>query len=198
MAQTLAIPAIIILFLSGSILLGSRDWRASITALAFQYLGITLLVALSWPAEVATVKLVAGWMAGAVLGLALINLPGDGKPEESLTGSYLLFRAFLAVLAGLVAFSLAEVLIIWLPAVSEPQATGGVLLIGLGLLHLGLTTRPLRVILGLLTVLGGFEIIYAALEDSILVAGLLAAITLGLAMVGSYLMSVPYFEEVEE
>jgi hypothetical protein len=66
------------------------------------------------------------------------------------------------------------------------------------MLHLGLTTSPLRVILGLLTVLGGFEVIYAALEGSILVAGLLAAITLGLAMIGAYLISVSSLEEAEE
>jgi hypothetical protein len=39
MSETLAIPAVVILFLSGSALLGSRNWRISITALAFQYLG---------------------------------------------------------------------------------------------------------------------------------------------------------------
>lgn len=198
MIASLAIPAVLILFLSGSVLLGSRHWRTSIAALALQYVGVFLLVAVSWPIPEAAVKLIAGWMAGAVLGLALINLSGEPGPVEILTSSYILFRAFLAVLAGLAAFSLAELLFTWLPTISETQATGGLLLISLGLLHLGLTNRPLRVILGLLTVLGGFEIIYAALEGSILVAGLLAAVTLGLAMVGAYLISVPSLEEVEE
>ena len=62
------------------------------------------------------------------------------------------------------------------------------LLIGMGLLHLGITARILRVAIGLMTVLSGFEIIYATVEGSILVAALLAVINLGLALVGSYLL----------
>ena len=46
----------------------------------------------------------------------------------------------------------------------------------------------LRVILGLLTLLTGFEILYAAVENSILVTGLLAVTNLGLGIVGSYLL----------
>jgi hypothetical protein len=39
-----------------------------------------------------------------------------------------------------------------------------------------------------MTVLAGFEILYSAVEGSILVAALLATINLGLALVGAYLM----------
>jgi hypothetical protein len=67
---------------------------------------------------------------------------------------------------------------------------GGLILICVGLLHLGMTTRPMRVIIGLLTVLSGFEVLYAAVETSLLVAGLQALTTLGLALVGAYLLSV--------
>jgi hypothetical protein len=49
--------------------------------------------------------------------------------------------------------------------------------------------------LGLLTVLSGFEILYAAVESSILITGLLAAVTLGLAVVGAYLLTAPTMEE---
>jgi hypothetical protein len=58
----------------------------------------------------------------------------------------------------------------------------------MGLLHLGITGRILRVTIGLMTVLSGFEIIYAAVEGSVLVAALLAVINLGLALVGAYLL----------
>jgi hypothetical protein len=69
----------------------------------------------------------------------------------------------------------------------------------MGLLHLGVTDRILQVTVGLMTVLAGFEILYTAVESSTLVAALLAAINLGLAMVGSYLMiaSNPQEAEVE-
>jgi hypothetical protein len=196
--DTLAVPAVILIFLSASTLLVSRDWRVSIAALALQYLGITVLIALTWSLDEAAVKLVTGWMAGAVLGLAMIGLPGEAQAPEKLPVSYLIFRALLAVLAGLVAYSIGERLVGWFADIAVTQAIGSLFLILVGLLHLGLTTQPLRVTLGLLTVLGGFEILYAALERSILVAGLLAAITLGLATVGAYLMAVPSLEESEQ
>lgn len=198
MLTPLALPAVIVIFVSASVLLVSRDWRVSIAALALQYIGITVLVALSWPVELAAVKLIAGWMAGAVLGLSLISLQGEPEPSEKLSSSYLLFRLLLSVLTGLVAFSLAGILVNWATPVSFPQAAGSLLLILSGLLQLGLTIRPFRVSLGLLTVLGGFEILYAALESSTLVAGLLATITLGIAMVGAYLMAAPSLAELGE
>ena len=52
--------------------------------------------------------------------------------------------------------------------------------------------------IGLLTFLSGFEILYAALENSVLVAGLLAAINLGLALVGAYLASAPAWSRIRE
>jgi hypothetical protein len=59
---------------------------------------------------------------------------------------------------------------------------------------LSLTSDPLRVIIGLLTSLSGFEIIYAAVETSTLVTGLLAGVNLGLALVGAYLLIAPTME----
>jgi len=68
---------------------------------------------------------------------------------------------------------------------------------GMGLLHLGLTAQPIRSILGLLTVLAGFEIIYATIETSLLVNAILAAITLSLAFTGAYLRVAPLMEREE-
>jgi hypothetical protein len=60
-----------------------------------------------------------------------------------------------------------------------------------------MTTRPVKVIIGLLTVLAGFEVFYASVENSVLVAGLLAMVTIGLAAVGAYLISLPLLEAAE-
>lgn len=65
----------------------------------------------------------------------------------------------------------------------------------MGLLQLSLTSNPLRVIIGILTSLSGFEILYAAIETSTLVTGLLAVVTLGLALVGAYLLITPTMEK---
>jgi hypothetical protein len=44
------------------------------------------------------------------------------------------------------------------------------------------------VVLGLLTFLSGFEVLYAAMESSSLVTGLLAVVNLGLALAGAYFL----------
>jgi hypothetical protein len=53
----------------------------------------------------------------------------------------------------------------------------------------------MRVIIGLLTIISGFEIIYAVVEFSALVAGLLAGVTMGLAFLGVYLLFQSSIEE---
>lgn len=193
--EFLALPAVILAFLTASILIISWDWRISIAALSLQYLSVFVLVSLSWPAEITVVKVVAGWIAGTVLGLAVLNSPKEYPRDSVLTLSDIVFRVMAAILAGLFAFTGGAKLIALLPEITLQQAQGGLILLSLGLLHLGFTNHPLRVVLGLLTVLSGFEILYSAVESSILVTGLLASVTLGLAVVGAYLLTAPTLEE---
>lgn len=193
--EALALPAVFVVSVTAVLMLVSEDWRLSIGVIAVMYIGVFALVALSWPVEMAVVKLVAGWMSGAVLGMALIGLPGEARRKARMSTATSTFRLMVAGLVLLVAFSLSPRLGEWIPDISPYQAYGAAILIGLGLLHLGLTAHPLRVILGLLTVQGGFQIMYAVVEDSILVAGLLAGVDLGLALLGAYLISLPALEE---
>lgn len=191
----LALPAVGLLTITALTLLLSRDWRLSIGALAAQYVGLFVLVALSWSVESAVVKLVTGWMSGAVLGMALVGSP-DVLKQTKLTGlSGTFFRLISGLIVTIVVISLAPALTVWVPQVLQIQVYGSFVLIGLGLLHLGLTDQPLRVALGLLTFLSGFEIVYAAVESSALVTGLLALINLGLALVGAYLLTIAAPEE---
>jgi hypothetical protein len=194
--EFLILPIVILAFLTASILLISWDWRISIFILALQYVAVVFLVSSSWPIETAAVKLVAGWMACAVMVLALRNLHSNWINGGVKPISEIVFRLILAVMAGLFAFTGGARLVLWLPEISVEQAYGSMILIALGLLHLGLTNHPFRVVLGLLTVLSGFEILYAALESSILIAGLLALVTLGLAIICAYLLTAQTLEEV--
>jgi hypothetical protein len=191
----LSILAVGLILVTSLFLLLSRDWRWGILALAGQYTGVTLLVWVSWPLEMAVVKLVAGWMAGAVLGTTRITLSEvDSSPPDLVER---LFRLLSAGLVLLVVFSVAPRVVAWVPEVSLEQVWGALILISMGLLHLGFTARAFRVILGLLTVLSGFEVIYAAVENSTLVAGMLAGINLGMALLGAYLLAAPSGERVE-
>jgi hypothetical protein len=194
--EFLALPAAILAFITGAILLINWDWRISMGTLAVQYGCVFILVSISWPIETAAVKLVAGLMASAVLFLALFNLPKEMTRRSRLATSDIIFRVIATILAGLFAITGGSKLVEWFHAGSIEQAYGALILITLGLIHLGLTTEPLRVVIGLLTVLSGFGIIHAAVENSILVIGLLAVITLGLSVVGAYMITAPTVEEV--
>lgn len=185
MFAPLAMLAVLILVGTSLYLLLSQNWRWSVLALALQYLAVFLLTGLVWPLGLAAVKLVTGWMAGAVLSAAQ---PTDAFALDApYSRTTLIFRLLLGGLVLILVLALVPAIATRLP---EPVAllNGGMLIIGMGLIHLGVTTRPLRVVLGLLTCLSGFELIYAGVENSILVVGLLAVVTLGLALVGAYLL----------
>jgi hypothetical protein len=186
--QTLAWIAAGTIFLTSVSLLISRNWRISIILLAVQYLAMFLLLLLRLPVGLATVKVVAGWMSSAILGMTRSGLTGESVDEEGIWPRGRLFRLFMAGVVGiLVAGATPEVESLMANA-GYAVIGGGLMLIAMGLLHLGITSQVLRVTLGLMTVLTGFEILYATVEASALVTGLLAVITLGLALVGSYLM----------
>lgn len=190
--EYLALPAVILVFITSLLLLIVQDWRLILAALSLQYVGVLILTTLSWPIEIAVVKLVTGWMGAALLGVALINNPSsDVYRDADLPRSGMVFRIFAAALVGLVAFTAGGKLVGMIPEIRAAQAYGGIILILMGLLQLGLTNRPLRVIVGLWTVLAGFEVLYAALEQAALVTGLLAVVNLGLALIGAYLINAP-------
>ena len=193
----LSIPALAVVFISSVWLLLGRDWRYLIVALSLQYVGAFLLVALSWSIEMAVVKVLTGWMAGAVLGVGMAIVPSSERGEEGIEPSGRLFRLMAVGLVAMVVLSSALKMIEWLPGVGLEVVLGSLILIGNGLLMLGLTNRPFKITLGLLTLLSGFEILYAALEVSALVAGLLAGVNLGIALVGAFLMVIPSMEAAE-
>ena len=179
-------------------LLLARDWRWLVIYLSAQYIGVFILTLQHLPLGMATVKIIAGWMSAAILGMTRSNL-GEEDIEE--TSSALphgrFFRFIAAVIVGAVAFTAAPFVNAMMADAGMAVAAGSLLLIGMGLFHLSVTDQTLRVTLGLMTVLAGFEVLYAAVESSVLVAALLAVINLGLALVGSYLMTASHAEETE-
>lgn len=192
--EQLAIVAVLLLGASSTTLLLTRNWRVYVISLAVQYLAVFWLVAVFWPVGLAAVKLVVGWMSSAVLGSA--GMASDLFYHDRGGRSGRLFRLLAASMVWVLSFSLVPAAAQWLPASTMPL-WGGIILIGMGALQLGMTTRVLRVVVGLLTILAGFEILYAVVETSVLVAGLLAVINLGVALAGAYLLAVQV-SEVEE
>jgi hypothetical protein len=146
----------------------------------------------------AITKMVAGWMSAAVLGMAMASVSLNWGREEHFSPSGRVFRLLAALLVAVAVISAIPAVSKLFPRVSTLTIVGGLILVGMGLLHLGLTAQPLRISVGLLTILSGFEIIYASLETSILVAGLLAGVNIGLGLIGAYMITASEMEQEYE
>lgn len=187
--DTVSWIAVGLALITSTAILISRDWRVSLGALAVQYLAAFWLVTRHLPLAMGSVKLIAGWMVIATLGMTRLSLMNLEQQEEDAffpRGQW--FRIALMGIVVLVAAGSAPRIEAAIPGLGLPVIAGSLLLIGGGVAHLGITSDLLRVILGLLTMLAGFEILYAAVESAILVTGLLAAVNLGLGILGSYLL----------
>ena len=170
-------------------LLINRDWRISLGALAVQYLAAFWLVTRHLPFVMGSAKLITGWMVVAALGMTRLGLStAEEEKEESVLPNGRWFRVVLMLVVALVTAGATPRIESAIPGLGLPVIAGSLLLMGAGVIHLGITSDTLNVILGLLTMLTGFEILYAAIESSILVTGLLAVTNLGLGLVGSYLL----------
>jgi hypothetical protein len=209
-AEALILSALIMIGIAVTLMVFFQDWRIRIALLAFIYLGEFLMISASWPVVLAVSKLIAGWMACAIIGMALIGNPisptNNGTPamnENRHLASFfrfdpaILFYFISAILVGLFAISASVAVRSWLPGIQDEHLWIGLLLIGMGLLQLSFRKEDFAVILGLLVILSGFEILYVSVEQSILVTALLAAVTLSLALVGAYLILAPQLEDEE-
>jgi len=167
------------------LMLLSDSWRWTIAGLAIQYLVVFLLVAQIWPIGLAAIKLIAGWLAGVLLSMANAST----QLEETFFSprSARIFRLFSAGIVLMIIFAITPSVNTWLP-IPYHVLLIGLMLIGMGVLQFGISQRPLRVILGLLTLLSGFEVVYSSLEGSALLAAILAAITLALGLIGSTIL----------
>lgn len=189
-----------------------NDWRVKVTFLSAQYVGVFFLVAESWALPLALIKLIAGWMAAALLGVTAagglkeLNNETLGNSEKRVhfkdflpvirvffkSRVFSIFAALAVIFMGLsINLNVSQ----GIPGLSNVQASGGLILIGMGLLSLSFYNKVLPTFLGLLTALSGFEIIFAAMEASILVAGMLAIVNIALASAGAYLLLSPQMEK---
>jgi hypothetical protein len=169
----------------------SQNWRLSMIALAIQYLAVFWLVAFIWSINMAMAKLVTGWMVIAII--AASQPTKDYRDRRFVGLSGILIKLLSTVMVGLLVFSMAPGLSKVIPT-GMALIWGGLILVGMGLIQLGFSTQISRLFLGLFTLLSGFEILYAAVEHSVLVEGLLVIINLALALICSYLLAVPTLE----
>jgi hypothetical protein len=186
MLPNLAIVAVIIAVVVNVVLIVINQWRWISIAWAFQVFTIFWLTTLSWPISQSAVKLVGGWIAIAIVSAARPELILE-KDREAISEGFG-FRFLSIGMTWLLAFSITPALQNFIPARVE-ILWGGVILIAGGMLQIGLSRNIVRTILGLLTFIGGFEILYASVESSVLVSGLLAIINISLAWLAIYFLT---------
>lgn len=200
----------LILFTSFLLIL-VEDWRLCLGLLVAQYLGVFWIIMFEWPLAMAAVKLITGLIVCAILGMAAVSLPESRRNNLVFQGlrtyilnlrhlpqtNFILGRGFMLITAILViitGISLALELTSFFRGGMLFILQAGLILIGIGFLKISFSSDAFAVILGILMTLAGFEIIYALLDKTVLVAGLLSCANLGLALAGAYLMISPSLE----
>ncbi len=203
---TLALPAVIA---AAAVLAVLDDWRVRLAALAVLYSAAALLVTQLVVRDVAAARLVAGLLVTVILGLTMWQVsfrrPEAGQARsagwrhlELPTG--FAFRLIAALMMLVVAAYLAEQPRLVLPGLRGQPAlnTASYMLMALGLLKLGLSEEPMHSGMALLTLLTGFELFYVAVEPSLAIVALLAAVHFAIAVAVSYLTVVQYAGSSEE
>jgi hypothetical protein len=188
MNETLRTVAVAILFLSAAINLARRQWALNIIALGLQYVCVFLLILEVRTPLLAAIKLIVGLMVSMMLYLTLIS---SGLIESLLIrrriSSGEVFRGTIALLLALISYLAASGLQqSAFPQSSQLLLTASLGLILFGLFQMGTINEPLYLVIGLLTFLSGFELLYASLEFSRVLEALFTAVNLSLALIGSY------------
>jgi len=194
--------ALVALLLAGGLLVVLSDWRAGIVALLVEYAATALLLTQLVIGEVALAKLITGLLAAGIFTITAWQLnfgrpatPGVPAWQMRLeTPTALPFRLMAVIMVVVSALYVAGQPSLALPGLDSGSAANSAsyLLMALGLLNLGLTEEPLSAGIGLLTLLLGFEIFYAAVEPSLAVVALLAGVELSVALAVGYLAALQH------
>jgi hypothetical protein len=176
----------ILVIAAGSIVsIVAKRWQISIITLGVIFISSFSITVQFWPFWFSLVKIITGLMSLVVIGLSLFK---KEYTDLVIPRSTIIFRItgliFLLFIALFSAKSVSDLL-------SSPLeiVLSALLIMITGIWQLGMTQRPLNVILAILTFFLGFELIYSANETSLLVNGLLAMVNLLIALVGSYILS---------
>lgn len=185
---------IILVFTAGLFLLLVSDTRKMILIALGSVLLMAFVVNIQfWPFTFALSKLVTGVMAIVILHFSPV-MPSQSVLGVGRTGK--VFRAT-ALVFGLVLIGFSVSAISSFLSINPEQVLISLFMMTCGFIQLGISQNPYRVFLGLITVFLGFEILYGTLESSLLINGLLAAVDLLIALVGSYLITNSLKDEEE-
>lgn len=176
------------LFLAGlvgtaSLIALVAEWRLSLLALLGQYILIGLLLAQSILPQMGAIKGLIGGMVCTILYLTARHVSGSSGFKVRASGLFPRLPAVVLVGLGVYGFHASSPF----PEVPWALSLAACWLIAMGILIAALADGPFQVGLGLLTFEGGFEALYAVLESSLTVLGLMGIVNLFIALTVAYL-----------
>jgi hypothetical protein len=196
-------PAIVGLFLTALVIFLTSDWRLSLAALLVQYILIGLALTRYIQFEVAVVKILIGILVVPILYLGARRIQEAWQAQGNDRGGLQFLGLTLGWDAGPLGLPLRVLTVllvilalvrVWtdfrLPLVPIDIAFAAVWLGSMGIMGLVLGGGPLRIAPALLTILAGFDLVYASLEHSLAIVGFLGVLTLLTALAFSYLAVV--------
>jgi hypothetical protein len=214
LASIPGLTVLIGLMVSAALLVVLVNWRLLILALGVQYLLVGLMLTRVVPLELAAVKALVGVMICPVLFITArrvrwgqidqaepeadqlpIDQPASAPTARRSPLGWLISPGLpLRLLAALVTAVLAVNLALRNPLamrgdalVSRDVTIGTFGLLLLGLLNILLNENPLKVGIGLLSLLAGFELFYTTVEPTLTIVGLLGLTNLIIGLAIAYL-----------
>lgn len=192
--------ALIGLVITAACIVLISDWRLALLALTIQYVLVGLLLSNIVQPSVATVRVVSGGIAGAILFLSMEyraaqNLVAQRTRDRQVVAEQLpvfiigrAFRFFAVVLVAVTLIGFASSMtFLGLPAYI---LFGSMWLMAIGLVIAMLSRDVLRLGLGILAFTGGFGILDTAIEGSLFLYGLINIADLLIAVVVSHLATL--------
>lgn len=205
--------AALLVILTAFISLGIRNWRVLLLLLALQFIGVFLVITQTWSVQISATILISGVFSCLILFMTAYNhhpidnesvhrkpninksfssLPENDQTKEMSALFYYIAGIFIALLA----LSLSETFATRIDEINKLTIWITLILVSFGLLKISLSSIPLVIIHGLLTLISGFEILISFYDKALATAGLLSLFNLGVAIVGAYLISSESMEEI--
>jgi hypothetical protein len=206
------VPAMVGLILASITIFLASDWRLSLTGLLVQYVLVGIALTRVVQAELAVVRILVGVLAVSILYLSARHaqeLKGAETVEQAGSRFFglrvgwgagplgLPLRLLTVVLVALAVLRFFDDYRLLLPVLEggEPAVPLDIAFVafwlgGMGLVGLVLSGDTLRVAPALLTILVGFDLVYASLESSPAVIGFWGALILLAVLAFAYLATV--------
>jgi hypothetical protein len=197
-------PAFVVPAVTALVIFLTSDWRVSLIALLLQYIFIGVGLTRYQPFEVALAKTVAGALAVLILFLSARQI-APPPPDTAEDGGLRFFGLRIGWLAGPLGLPFRFLTFLLVVLVLTRVYAGGSLasdifpsdvvllaawMATVGFVGLVLSGNSLRVAAAFLTILSGFDVIYAGLDPGLAIAGAFGAFTLVAALGFSYLVAV--------